>query len=144
MCETGESHTASGPLHVPAASDMELMLAQWAALGYECQRVVVNSKEFGIPASRSRVIVIGVQTVANGAFDFTKSSLSCVFNTMRSLIKVCHRTHSCASGVLLPSTHPAVRAELARRQQFPTASGLRASMGYNVAKAMETAQARGV
>ena len=57
---------------------MDIALAHWAALGYECQRVVVNSKEFGIPAARARILVIGVQTVANGAFDFTKRSLSCV------------------------------------------------------------------
>ena len=142
--DSSHNSPASGPTDLPLASDMDIMLAHWAALGYECQRVVVNSREFGIPASRSRLLVIGVQTMANGAFDFSRRSLSCVFNTMRSLIQVCHRTHSCASGVLLPSTHPAVQAELARRQQFPTASGQRVSMGYNVGKAMEIAQARGV
>ena len=102
----------------------------------------MSSKEFGIPASRGRLSVIGFQTLANGAFDLSRRSLSCVFQTMRSLIKVCHRTHACASGVLLPSTHAAVQAALAKRQQG-TASGQRLS-GYNVGKAMEIAQARGV
>ena len=50
-------------------SDMDIALSHWATLGYECQRVVVNSREFGIPASRSRMIIIGCQTMANAAFD---------------------------------------------------------------------------
>ena len=136
-----DSPTASGPVDQPLCSNMDIALAHWAALGYECQRVVVNSKEFGIPASRSRLLVIGFQTVANGAFDFSRRSLSCVFSTMRSLIKVCHRTHSCASGVLLPSTHPAVQAELRRRQRQTTG---KVTAGYNIGKAMEIARARGV
>ena len=114
-------------------------MSHWASLGYECQRVMVNSKNFGIPTSRSRILVIGFQTTANAAFDFTERSLSCVFNTMRTLLQVCNRTHSCASEVLLPSTHAAVGMELARRP-----AGRRAGSGYNVGTAMERARERGV
>ena len=125
-----------------ACSDMDIAMSTWANIGYECQRVVVNSKEFGIPASRSRMLVIGMQTISNAAFDFAERPLRVVFTTLRSLIRVCQRAHSCASEVLLPSDHPAVRMELARRQQVKTsASGL---SGYNVGKAMDAAQLRGV
>ena len=89
-------------------SDMDVAMSHWASLGYECQRVMVSSENFGTPTSRSRILVIGFQTTANAAFDFTERSLSCVFNTMRTLLQVCNRTHSCASGVLLPSTDAAV------------------------------------
>ena len=142
----GDNHTASGPgLPEPThehGSDMDVAMSHWASLGYECQRVMVNSKNFGIPASRSRILVIGFQTTANAAFDFTERSLSCVFNTMRTLLQVCNRTHSCASGVLLPSTDAAVCMELARREAGRTASGPGA--GYNVGNAMERARERGV
>ena len=132
--------TASGQ----ACSDMDIAMNSWASIGYECQRVVVNSKEFGIPASRSRMLVIGMQTMSNAAFDFSERPLNVVFSTLRSLIRLCQRAHSCASGVLLPSDHPAVRMELQRRQEVKTsASGLSGS-GYNIGKAMETAQQRGV
>ena len=73
---------------------------------------------------------------------------------MRTLLRLCNRTHSCASEVLLPSTDAAVCAELARRQAGRAASGLAARAsgqkpgtgpgGYNVGKAMEYAQSRGV
>ena len=122
-------------------SDMDIALSQWATLGYECQRVVVNSREFGIPASRTRMLVIGFQTIANATLDFSARSLSCVFQTMRSLIRVCQRTPQCASLVLLPPNDPAVCAELQRRQATKAASGQGA---YNIASAMETAKARGV
>ena len=73
---------------------------------------------------------------------FGERPLSVVFTTLRSLIRVCQRAHSCASEVLLPSDHPAVRMELARRQQVKTsASGL---SGYNIGKAMDAAKLRGV
>ena len=123
-------------------SDMDVAMSHWASLGYECQRVMANSKSFGIPASRNRILVIGFQTTANAAFDFTERSLSCVFHTMRTLLQVCNRTHSCASEVLLPSTHAAVRSELARRQASRSAS--RPGSGYNVGDAMEKVRQRGV
>ena len=65
------------------SSDMDVAMSQWASLGYECQRSMVNSREFGIPASRNRLLVIGFQTMTNAAFDFSQRSLSCVFSTMR-------------------------------------------------------------
>ena len=136
--------TASGQ----SCSDMDIAMSNWASIGYECQRVAVNSKEFGIPASRSRMLVVGVQTIANAALDFSERPLSAVFTSLRSLIRVCQRTHSCASEVLLPSNHVAVLQELARRQDVKkTASGptkTTSIAGYNIAKAMDAAMQRGV
>ena len=138
-----DSSPASG--QAGGGSDMDIALSKWASIGYECQRVVVNSAEFGIPASRRRMLVIGIQTEANAAFDFSQRPLSTVFSTLRSLIRLCQRTHSCASEVLLPSDHPAVQLELARRQQIRvSASGLTVCGAYNIKKAMETADQRGV
>ena len=81
--------------------------------------------------------------MANVAFDFSVRPLSAVFTTLRSLIRVCQRKHSCASKVLLPRGHPAVEAELARRQgvKATSASGL---YSYIVAGAMDVALQRGV
>ena len=128
-------------------SDMDLALVEWATMGYECQKVIVNSHQFGIPASRNRLLVIGVQSTANASLDLRARPLSCIFTTMRSLIRVCQRSHTCASGVLLAAESPAVRAELIRRQEHcakKAASGQPTSGSYNIATAMETARQRGV
>ena len=128
-------------------SDMDLALVAWANMGYECQKVIVNSHQFGIPACRNRMLVIGVQTMANAALNLSARSLSCMFTTMRSLIRVCQRSHTCASGVLLAADDPAVRDELIRRQsnlKKKAASDQPTSGCYNVATAMETASQRGV
>ena len=104
-------------------SDMDLALVEWANMGYECQKVIVNSHQLGIPASRNRLLVIGVQSMANASLDLRARPLSCIFTTMRSLIRVCQRSHTCASGVLLAAASPAVRAELIRRQEHCAKKG---------------------
>ena len=120
------------------------------SLGKHGVRVPKGSREqppVWHPASRNRMLVIGVQTTANAALDLSARSLSCIFTTMRSLIRVCQRSHTCASGVLLAADDPAVREELIRRQsssEKKAASGQPTSGCYNVAAAMETARQRGV
>ena len=125
-------------------SDMDIVLTTWQSMGYECQRVVVQSKEFGIPASRKRMLAFGFQTESNAALDFAERPLRDVFSSLRSLIRVCQRKPSCASKVLLASDHPALQRELARRQRLRVAAKASGQTGYNVGKAMEVAKQHGV
>ena len=125
-------------------SEMDIVLDGWQGMGYECQRVIVNSKEFGIPASRRRVLVFGFQTQSTAALDFTDRSLSDIFSSLGPLVRVCQRKHSCASKVLLAKDHPALQRELARRQKVRKAASASGQTGYNVENAMEVAKQHGV
>ena len=125
-------------------SEMDIVLDAWQGMGYECQRVIINSKAFGIPASRRRVLVFGFQTISNAALDFADRSLSEVFSSLVPLARVCQRKHSCASKVLLAKDHPALQRELARRQKVRKAASASGQTGYNVQKAMDTAKQHGV
>jgi site-specific DNA-cytosine methylase len=112
------------------ASNYDIVVAEITARGYDIQRADVNSKLFGIPQHRFRMVLIAVLVVANPAISFADRSIDVCFQTMRDLMKVCQRAAPCATKLLLPDGDPAVEAELNRR----LGAGEKA-WAYNVAMA---------
>ena len=114
-------------------------MADLAGRGYEAQKCTVNSASFGVPQSRQRVYVIGVLVAASPLLAFEHRPIDSVFQTIRSLIKVCLREAPCATSLLLPSSDARVVAELERRQ----AAGPKRDV-YAMGNAVKYAATRGV
>ena len=89
-----------------AQSSVDIVLADLASRGYEAQKCTVNSVSFGVPQSRQRVFVIAVLVVASPVLSFEHRSIDAVFQTIRSLIKVCLREAPCTEGLLLVLGQP--------------------------------------
>ena len=123
----------------PCESNTDIVLAEFGSRGYECQKLVVSSAQFGVPQARRRVFVIGILTVANPRLTFQSRTIDDVFKSLRSLIKVCLRKPPCASKLILPDDHGSVAAELQRRQ----ASGPKRNV-YAMEVAMRKAAEHGI
>ena len=122
-----------------AQSNVDIVLADLASRGYEAQKCTVNSVSFGLPQSRQRVFVIGILVVASPLLSFEHRSIDSVFQTIRSLIKVCLREAPCASSILYPASDARVAAELERRQK----AGPKRDV-YDMGKAVKHAATKGV
>ena len=119
-------------------SNTDIVLAELGSRGYESQKCVVSSSQFGVPQARRRVLIIAMLVVANPAFTLETRSVDDVLKTVRSLIKVCLREPPCASELLLPDSHPAIGAELRRRQRTSKRTV------YAVGAAMKVAADKGI
>ncbi|CAL1169042.1 unnamed protein product, partial [Cladocopium goreaui] len=98
-------------------SNMDVFLSQMAAHGYECQPVLTDSSEFGLPASRRRLYVFLVRVEANPLLSFQDRSVDSIFSAFGGLLSGCVRQGPCASEVLLADDDPAVLADLTHRMQ---------------------------
>lgn len=87
-----------------------------ASHGYEGQSVLTDSSEFGLPARRRRLYVFLVRVQGNPLLSFQDRSVDSIFTTFGGLLSGCVRSGPCASVVLLPDHHEAVKAELWYRQ----------------------------
>ena len=122
-------------------SNMDIILAELAARGYECQQMTGDASRYGAPQKRMRVYVIAVLAVANSQFDFLQRSIQDTFKTLRSLIKVCTRSPPCASEVIYSGSDSRVESWLqVRRQQ----QGNRKLNCYSMDKAITHAVLNGV
>lgn len=110
LADEGASSSSGG-----ATSNLDVLLAEMSGRGYEGQKFVVDSKDFGLPARRRRVYVVFVRVVGCQIFDFSLRSPVDVFVTMAKLVRVCHRSPPSFVDCLLPDDAQAVPAELARR-----------------------------
>ena len=117
-------------------SDMDVICSQWHSSGYETQKVESNASQFGLPAARKRLLAVAVLCHASPSVVFGDRPVDQVFQTLRSLIKVCERTPECATKAILPEGNENVLSELVRRQRY-TASSKRSP--YNMKTAMNTA-----
>ena len=125
-----------------AQTNLELVLAEFHSRGYECQKFLGSSILFGVPQNRKRWYIIGIQMNANEHLNPRLRSISDVFETLRSLIKVCQRQAPCASKLMLEADHPRVRQELERRQE-QEASGQKQKRSYAVGTAIMAQAAKG-
>ncbi len=96
-------------------SNMDILLAEMAARGYEGQKMMTDAAEFGLPARRRRVYVFFARVVANPLIKSTDRPVDTIFATFLALVGGCVRAGPCASKVLLSSDDPAVLKERARR-----------------------------
>ena len=122
-----------------AQSNVDVVLADLASRGYEAQKCTVNSVSFGVPQSRQRVFVIGVLIVASPVLSFVHRGTDSVFQTIRSLIRVCLREAPCASSILYPASGARIAAELERRQK----AGPKRDV-YDMGNAVKYAATKGV
>ena len=115
-------------------SNMDIVVSEFASRGYEVQKMICDSFQFGLPQHRRRMVAIAVLIVANPAILFSQNrTVDDMFRTVRSLIKVCVRSSPCASQLLLPEDHPHVLAELKRRMEGAT----RQRHTYNMKEALD-------
>ena len=117
-------------------SDMDVLCSQWHSMGYETQKVESNAFKFGLPEARKRLLAMAVLCQASPSVVFGDRPVGKVFQTLRSLIKVCERTPQCATKAILPEEDEDVLNELARRQEH-TRKVKRSP--YNMKTAMSTA-----
>ena len=54
----------------PNEEDLEAIMALFKGIGYKMSRKVLNATDFGLPAARSRLYFVGVDTKLNLADDF--------------------------------------------------------------------------
>ena len=120
-------------------SNMDIVASEWACRGYETQKAMCNSYDFGLPQSRRRLLAMAVLVNANPSITFHDRSVAVTFRTMRALLQVCARTSRCASEYLLGPNDERIEAELLRRQQ----AGAKL-FTYNQERAMRTAEQMGV
>ena len=97
-------------------SNMDVFLSQMAAHGYEGQRVLTDSCEFGLPARRRRLYVFLVRVEANPLLSFLDRSVDAIFSTFGALLAGCVRQGPCASEILLKDDDPVVLSDLTLRK----------------------------
>ncbi len=114
----GAPHLSVGggaPLRDTASNNLDIVLSEMAARGFEGQRFMVDATEFGLPARRRRLYFLFVRTTENEALDFSRRGVTATFETLRALVARCQRSPPCVSEVLLGDRDPAVLKELVAR-----------------------------
>ena len=120
-------------------TNLDVAMSQFHSRGYEVQRIMTSTKQFGVPQDRRRLYLVLVMAGDNPLLDFSKRSIDITFRTLRDLIRICLRLPCCASDLLLEDDHPAVMSELARRLSRPSKS-----RPYNVEAALQAFEASGI
>ena len=147
--DTVEKASRSDPGALPESleksfqSNMDIVLAEFSARGYECQTFDMNSTQFGVPQNRERVFVVAFLSVAATAIEFEHRGVETVVGRMRSLIKVCQRRPPCASKLLLAADHKRVQQELQRRKECPSQQKAASGSGYNMGNTLAQATKMG-
>ena len=98
-------------------TNLDVFRAETASRGYECQVVMTDAAEFGLPCRRRRIYVLLVKTSNNALLDFAGRPLAGMFATFGALLNGCLRSPPCARLLWLPSEDPAVRQELHLREE---------------------------
>ena len=101
-------------------TNLDIVLAEFASRGYECQHMSGDSSKYGVPQHRKRFYIIGVLVIANPHFSFVERSIHDTFDTLRGLIRVGQRTAPCASQVLYDGTDAQVLTNLTERSARTT------------------------
>ena len=98
-------------------TNLDVFWAETASRGYECQVVMTDAGEFGLPCRRRRIYVLLVKTSNNALLDFAGRPLAGMFATFGALLNGCLRSPPCARLLWLPSEDPAVLQELHLREE---------------------------
>ena len=78
-------------------SNLDELQKQWASLGYECQIIHSDTFQFGLPQHRRRILVVAMNTRDPRLFTFAERGVDKVFDTLRCLLRLCHRKCACAT-----------------------------------------------
>ena len=100
---------------VGGVNNLDILLAEMSSRGYEGQRFLLDSSEFGLPARRRRVYCIFMRVVANPCLSFRHRTVDQTMCTLRLLVRSARRRAPCVSQVLLADDDSAVENELAKR-----------------------------
>ncbi len=108
--EMASEACSSTESHGPTCSNADVVVAEFAALGYRSQKFIVDAKEFGLPARRRRLYIL---------FHRKDPTEPLMLKLLPTLVSCCQRCPPCVSEVLLPDDDPAVARELARSLASP-------------------------
>ena len=97
-------------------SNLDVFRAETASRGYECQVVMTDALQFGVPAHRRRVYILLLKSSNSGLLDFGARPLAGMFATFGALMNGCLRSVPCARLLWLEPNDPAVLHELQARQ----------------------------
>ena len=96
---------------------------------------------FGLPQSRSRIIIAALKTHDPKVITFESRSYLQVFKTIGALMNLYQCKPVCATKYLLPCQHPHVETRLKQVQELKKT---KPEQGYNVEAAMKIARESGI
>ena len=121
-------------------TNLDIVLAEFANRGYECQQMFGDSSKYGVPQRRKRFYIVAMLVVANSHIYFLDRSIHDTFETLRGLIRLGQREPPCASQVLYEDTDAKVVKYLAELQSHPKDMPRQC---YSVHNAIATCLAKG-
>ena len=86
-------------------TNLSLLMNAMKDLGYEGQKIMTDSQEFGLPSRRRRLYVMFIDKESSKVDTQTKT-LSQIFSTLRTLVTSCMRSPPCSKECLLSPSHP--------------------------------------
>ena len=122
-------------------TNLECILQQWGALGYESQVAYCNSRVYGLPQNLHRCYIVAFNVRDPKTITFEDRSIDDVCCTFTSLLQVCQRKAECASTYLLDDGDKHVRHYLKHLQ---AEAAQREEKGYNMQKHVEIALKAGI
>lgn len=95
-----------------AETNLSILMATMKGLGYEGQKIMTDSLQFGLPCRRRRLYILFLDT---GSHRLVSMKIQEAFRKVRALVPLCMRSPPCATKCLLQDNNPEHRELIVRK-----------------------------
>ena len=114
--DTIETEDVAPSTEAQTQSILDWIVSRFRQAGFRNLTILSDPPEFGVPQSRRRFYIVGVNTIGSTLFDFASGLVDSkqLMQNLRENLQKCKRTAPCLTKVLFNADAPSVEQDLNR------------------------------